>query len=198
MAQPPDKKPDRHYDFGRMNKWFAWSSLALLVVTLWMVWDDYSKPWKRFQSEFRDLERQELERRAEEEQQRLDGEEISRVRGQIAEEERLLEEQRGQIREQEAALLALDKQVYAADATMRTTKAYLDEARFLYEQALQRDDAGKQEKAGGEVEKLEQEWRENRKSVEALTELRDDAADRARRDAGRPGWSREAIGGAQR
>lgn len=34
MAQPPEKKPDRHYDFGRMNKWFAWSALALLVVTL--------------------------------------------------------------------------------------------------------------------------------------------------------------------
>ena len=198
MAQPPDKKPDRHYDFGRMNKWFAWSSLALLVVTLWMVWDDYSKPWKRFQSEFRDLERQELERQAEEEQQRLDGEEVSRVRGQIAEEERLLEEQRGQIREQEAALLALDKQVYATDATMRTTKAYLDEARFLYEQAFQGEDAGRQEKAGGEVEKFEQDWRENRKSVEGLHRAARRRSGRARRDAGRPGWSRDAIGGAQR
>jgi cytochrome c2 len=177
MAQPPDKKPDRHYDFGRMNKWFAWSALALLLVTLWMVWDDYSKPWKRFQSEFRDLEREQLAQRAEEEQQRIDNEEISQVRGRIAEEERLLEEQRGQISEQENALVAFDKQVYAADATMRTTKAYLDEARFLYEQALQGDDAGKQEKTRGRVEELEQEWRENRKSVEALTELRDDSAD---------------------
>ena len=40
--------------------WFAWSALALLAVTLWMVVADYAQPWKRFQAEFRDLERKKL------------------------------------------------------------------------------------------------------------------------------------------
>ena len=64
MPQPPLKKPDRHYNFGRMNILFAFSALALLVVTLWMMVEDFAKPWKRFQAEFRDLERQDLERQA--------------------------------------------------------------------------------------------------------------------------------------
>ena len=58
MATPPKKTPDRHYNFRWMNVWFAWSSLALLGVTVWMVWADYAQPWKRLQAEFRELERQ--------------------------------------------------------------------------------------------------------------------------------------------
>jgi len=57
---PPAKRPDRHYDFGRMNMVFALSSLGLLAVTLWMVFADYAQPWKRYQAEFRSLEHQKL------------------------------------------------------------------------------------------------------------------------------------------
>ena len=64
MAQPPDKKPDRHYSFKSLNVVFAFSALALLAITVWMVVEDYAKPWKRYQAEFRDLERQELSRQA--------------------------------------------------------------------------------------------------------------------------------------
>ena len=42
MAKTPKKTPDRHYNFRTMNVWFAWSSLALLAVTLWMVFADYA------------------------------------------------------------------------------------------------------------------------------------------------------------
>jgi hypothetical protein len=52
---PPEKRPDRHYNFGRMNMVFALSSLGLLAVTLWMAFADYAQPWKRIQSEFRSL-----------------------------------------------------------------------------------------------------------------------------------------------
>jgi hypothetical protein len=38
----PEKRPDRHYDFGRLNMWFALSALGLLATTLWMVFADAS------------------------------------------------------------------------------------------------------------------------------------------------------------
>ena len=59
-AKLPEKRPDRHYNFGRMNMVFALSSLGLLAVTLWMAFAAYAQPWKRIQSEFRSLERQTL------------------------------------------------------------------------------------------------------------------------------------------
>jgi len=46
-SSPPEKRPDRHYDFGAMNMVFALSALALLGVTIWMVVADYAQPWKR-------------------------------------------------------------------------------------------------------------------------------------------------------
>ncbi len=66
---PPEKRPDRHYNFGRMNMVFALSSLGLLAVTLWMAFADYAQPWKRFQAEFRSLERQKLMEEAEAERE---------------------------------------------------------------------------------------------------------------------------------
>ena len=49
LPTPPEKKPDRHYDFRSTNVVFALSSLALLAVTLFMVMADFGRPWKRVQ-----------------------------------------------------------------------------------------------------------------------------------------------------
>src|SRR4029453_12762143 len=80
---PPEKRPDRHYNFGRMNMWFAVSSLGLLAVTLWMAFADYAQPWKRIQSEFRSLERQKLEKDAEAEKQRLNQNDLAQLKQEI-------------------------------------------------------------------------------------------------------------------
>ena len=87
---PPPKPPDRHYDFGKMNQVFAWSSAALFVITVLMVFFDYRQPWKRFQAEFRDLERQKLAKEAETERQRINQTEMTQLRADIAAEEQVL------------------------------------------------------------------------------------------------------------
>ena len=81
---PPEKRPDRHYNFGRMNMVFALSSLGLLAVTLWMAFADYAQPWKRIQSEFRSLERQKLVREAETEKKRLNQNELAPLKQEVA------------------------------------------------------------------------------------------------------------------
>ncbi len=47
---------DTHYRVGKLNAWFAGSSLFLLLATFWMVIDDWSRPWKGYQREFRQIE----------------------------------------------------------------------------------------------------------------------------------------------
>src|SRR5437764_3622686 len=42
---------------------FAWSSVAMLVTTGWMFWDDYNRPFKKEQRVFRDVE-EEMAKRA--------------------------------------------------------------------------------------------------------------------------------------
>src|SRR5262245_8457595 len=130
---PPPKPPDRHYDFGKMNQVFAWSAAALFVITVLMVFFDYRQPWKRFQSEFRDLERQKLAKEAEAERQRINQQEITQLRADIDAEEKALADAKAEIAKLEKDHAGFQAKVYAADAAYRQTKSLLDTARFHYE-----------------------------------------------------------------
>lgn len=170
MAQAPKKAPDRHYDFRGLNIVFAWSSVALLAVTLWMVFDDYAKPWKRLQAEFRDLERQKLLAETEAERQSLNDNEMAQIAAEIEAEETGLEGQGQEIRELEESFDALGKKVYAADAISRTTKSLLDTARYQFDVALQSGVDKRMAAARAKVDELQVEYLENRKALEAYSE----------------------------
>src|SRR4051812_18574568 len=48
---------DQHYRNQRtLDIVFAVSCIAMLLSTIWMFWDDYSKQWKKEQRVFRDVE----------------------------------------------------------------------------------------------------------------------------------------------
>src|SRR5262245_38695689 len=47
---------DTHYQIRSLNLWFAVASLAMLAMSVWMVIDDWRRPWKGYQREFRELE----------------------------------------------------------------------------------------------------------------------------------------------
>ncbi len=169
----PKKTPDRHYDFTAMNKWFAWSSLALLLITIWMVVEDYAKPWKRLQAEFRELERQKLVEEAEAERQRINQEEIATIEEEIRSEEARLDEQEAELKELQDRLADLDDKVYEADVDARTTKSHLDTERYQYDAALQTGDPKKIDSALATLERRRETYGEDRITLEAYLEERD-------------------------
>jgi cytochrome c2 len=168
----PKKTPDRHYDFTSMNKWFAWSSLALLLITVWMIFEDYAKPWKRMQAEFRELERQELVKEAEAERQRINQDEVARIQAEIDSEQARLNEQVQELDTLRDSLAELKDKVYEADVDARTTKSHLDTERFAYDVAQQTGDPERIAAAALAVETRRATYRENRIALEAFTEQR--------------------------
>lgn len=147
---------------------FALSALALLATTLWMVIADYAQPWKRFQSEFRSLERQKLIQEAEAERARISDNELAQLRQEIEQAEKSLASQQDEIRKLEEEIRQLDSDDYTAEATWRGAKAVLDERRFLYDEALQEAGHGESER-----ERETEETAERRKAwEEAREELR--------------------------
>jgi len=99
---------DTHYRVGKLNAWFAGSSLFLLAATFWMVISDWNRPWKGYQREFKDIE-------------------VARARAQldapdakatIAEEERL----KGELAKAEAALAGHKADLDAAQEELRNRK----------------------------------------------------------------------------
>lgn len=194
MPTPPKKRPDRHYDFLTTNKVFAWSSLALLATTAWMVVDDYNKPWKRYQSEFRDRERQMLAAEADAERQRLNQDEIAQIEQQIAAEEASLGEQGTDIAALEDEIAGLEDKVYEADAEFRKTKALLDTAKYALDQAMQHSGEDGWSIVRQEYDRLDGEWTEWRKTLEAYRdELSARKTELAERRKGRDEAERKLV-----
>jgi cbb3-type cytochrome oxidase cytochrome c subunit len=170
---PPPTRPDRHYNFRAMNVVFAVSSLALLAVTLWMVFDDYAKPWKRIQARFRGLERQKLAADEAAERGKLDQAAIAAAQKDVADQEERLAQRQGDVDSQEKALADWKAEVYRADSAWRETKSLLDTARYQYEEALQGGDADKVAARRQEVAELQERFRGNLKALEENRKQRD-------------------------
>lgn len=53
-------RPDEAYHIPTLNRWFALAAFTLLITSVWMVIDDYTRPWKETQRDFRNVERARL------------------------------------------------------------------------------------------------------------------------------------------
>src|SRR5215203_4378800 len=54
---PTKKDADHAYDINRLNMFFAISSMIMFIFFAWMMWADFNRDWKRYQADFRKLER---------------------------------------------------------------------------------------------------------------------------------------------
>lgn len=176
--EPPPKRPDRHYDFNKLNVAFAISALAFLAVTLWMVFFDYARPWKRFQAEFRDLERQKVLSELERERATLNEEQISTVQAEIQKGQEALQAKEAEVQEVEDEIITLDKRIYESDAAARTTKSRLDAAKYVYDLALQGGDEADIDDALSRVDALTEQWQEQQKVLEGYQDQKDVQSDR--------------------
>ncbi|MGB5401767.1 MAG: hypothetical protein WBO71_16250, partial [Thermoanaerobaculia bacterium] len=119
---------------------------------------DYSKPWKRLQSDFRDRERQALLQQADVERQQVDENELLQLQQEISQEEERLDASRTEIRELESTLDEVEKKIYATDSASRTTKSLLDAARWKYDRTVQESDLAAKERARQKVDDLDAQW----------------------------------------
>ena len=53
-----DRDQERHYKPAGLNRWFAISSILLLAAVVGVFMQDYNREWKRYQREFRGIDRQ--------------------------------------------------------------------------------------------------------------------------------------------
>ena len=47
---------ERYYNILKLNRWFALSSIVFVGIFILVFVDDYNRPWKKYQKEFRGLE----------------------------------------------------------------------------------------------------------------------------------------------
>jgi len=129
---------DTHYDLRQLNRWFFVSSALLLVSLVWMVIDDWDRPWKDFQEEFQGLELQKAQASA----ARLETPEYFKQRDELQKKIAAVQEQldaEESFREAEAELDTARGEQYRTAADAKIAKAEWNWARILLNKAAPDD-----------------------------------------------------------
>ena len=77
------REPGMAYDMKVLNKIFAVLSVSFLLVTIWMIFDDYIRPWKAVQVKALDIEKQKIQEKIKEIDGSIDGEKIKAIKAKI-------------------------------------------------------------------------------------------------------------------
>jgi cytochrome c2 len=173
---PPAKvEPGRDSEMARrtqtLNVVFALTSIGLLLAFSLMVWEDYNREWKKYQTEFNQLEVNLTEAQI---QQALSKEDAARRQA--------LQEQLARGRQEEAARAQdiraaerekgeLDAEWYRVDQNFRFTKADIDVARYEYEEAVHQKSA-RADRKKKHLDDLENRWSQLRLQLQDIESRR--------------------------
>jgi cbb3-type cytochrome oxidase cytochrome c subunit len=123
---------------GPLNTMFAASSIGLLVITVWMVYDDHARDWKRYQNEFKRLQAAKTRGEIEAANADLDQEALSRLGGRLEEARAAMVQQAADLEDAQDQLLDIEASQYKNDLDFRTIKSTYDAKKFEYEEAVHR------------------------------------------------------------
>jgi len=147
----PAEPIDHHYNIPRLNRVLAASGIALTVIFVGMVVEDYARGWKKIQRAFMALDTRKTRQIALEARQEARGGERQRLRAELASARKELRSERGRLRALRERVKKLEPRVYLADQESKFTRASFDAQRYKYEDALSNDP----DSAPGEKRKLD-------------------------------------------
>ena len=131
-----DRDQERHYKPAGLNRWFAISSILLLAAVIGVFLEDYSREWKRYQREFRDIDRQITRGAWETELARLEGEsQYQQALAAADAAQARQDELQADIRTAEREVRRADTEFQGINQRYLTDKARYEEALYKFEQA---------------------------------------------------------------
>ena len=127
---------ERHYKTRTLNKWFAISSIVLLVTIIGGFAQDFGRPWKRWQREFRRIDQQVTRAAYDEMAAEMEGDaELARAREQMAAAEESLRVRQDEVAAAGRAVDRLKARFDIVNSRFQNVKAELERARYRDEQA---------------------------------------------------------------
>jgi len=121
-----------------LNLLFAASSIGLLLTTGWMVYDDYSRGWKGYQTRFQRLEAEKTRAQIEAARKAIDAGSLETLQKQRAEAESAAAQHAKDFEQAQKRLREIDTIAYRDDLAYRTIKSTFDAKKFDYEDAAHR------------------------------------------------------------
>ncbi len=120
-----------------MNVLFAASSIGLLLIMGWMVYDDHARGWKRYQKAFNRLDAEKTRAAIEEASAGLDRETLESLEARLAEARATVSQHARDLEAAQERLSEIEARRYKDDLDFRTIKSTYDARKFDYEEARQ-------------------------------------------------------------
>ena len=170
----PGRDPEMVSRTRSLNLVFALTSLGLLIVLSLMVWADYDRPWKKYQTQFTKMETKRTEEQLQQALGKVDATRKQQIEAQLAKGQQEAAAHEAEIHQARATERKLDDEWYRVDQDFRFTKAEIDVARFWAEEAVHKGQSNapaRQKKLAD----LEQRWNELRTQLEDVIARRAEA-----------------------
>lgn len=158
------------YNVNKLNVIFALSSVALVIITIWMVWDDYDREWKDFQREGMRLEVYKTTKELETIKREVDQDALKEIEVEISKVKESIESQRTPYDEALRTLKKLSGKWYKADQDLRFEKAAYDVIKYQFEEAVHRGHENQAEEKKTKLMRMDQaiqDYRLVKESIEA-------------------------------
>lgn len=165
------REPGMAYDTKVLNKVFAVISVCFLLVVIWMVFDDYIRPWKAVQIKALDIEKQKLQEQIKEIEGSVDSEKLNEVKAQIAVAEEEIESKKDEIAKVNEQIAEVQRKIYVQNMVNGVNGSQAAAFQFKYEHALVErhyKEAKKLKVTFDEYKKKEIEGKDNLKGLQAL------------------------------
>ncbi|HXH31596.1 MAG TPA: c-type cytochrome [Bacteriovoracaceae bacterium] len=130
------REPGMAYDTKALNKFFAIISVVFLLVTIWMIFDDYIRPWKAVQVKALDIERQKIQSKIKEIDGSTDGKKLKEVKARIAQAEKGLESRKGELEKADERIAEIQRKIYVQNMVNGVNGSQAAALQFQYEHAL--------------------------------------------------------------
>lgn len=124
------------YDTKVLNKVFAVVSVVFLLVVIWMVFDDYIRPWKAVQVKALDIEKQKIQEKIKEIDGSVDGEKIKEVKAKIADAEKEIATHQEKVDKINETIDGIKKKIYVQNMVNGVNGSKAAELQFKYEHAM--------------------------------------------------------------
>ena len=127
---------ERYYNILKLNKWFAISSLLFAFIWLLAFANDFNRPWKKYQIEFRELEIEKTRGDVQAASTNLElNEDYSVLKAQIEMAQNKVDSRQEEIESIESDIQKLEAKLYRKNQIYQFAKADYDVAKYNFEQA---------------------------------------------------------------
>jgi mono/diheme cytochrome c family protein len=130
------REPGMAYDTKVLNKIFAVISVCFLLATIWMVFDDYIRPWKAVQVKAMDIEKQKIQEKIKEIDGSIDGEKLKQAKADIVQAEKDLEVHQAKLDKLNDEISEVKRKIYVQNMTNGINGSQAAAYQFKYEHAM--------------------------------------------------------------